>query len=104
MEPKEIDDATFAFPASVRDLMPAYDEIPDDFKYERGGSSPWVRWQKRWFYDGLYAIPVPKPGIDANKAMRHLSVIQRSFQPKHEHKSAAVAYLASLWFEKPQGV
>jgi hypothetical protein len=40
-----------------------------------------------------------KEGVDGNLAFRHLSAIQRSFTPKHEHKEAAVAYLASLWFE-----
>lgn len=24
-------------------------------------------------------------------------------RPKHEHKQAGVAYLASLWFERPDG-
>jgi hypothetical protein len=36
--------------------------------------------------------------VDGELAIRHLQVIQASFEPKHEHKEAAVAYLASLWF------
>jgi len=37
-------------------------------------------------------------GVDGGLAIRHLQVIQASFEPKHEHKEAAVAYLASPWF------
>jgi hypothetical protein len=32
----------------------------------------------------------------------HLKAIMGSFQPKHEHKTAGVAYLMSLWFEAVQ--
>lgn len=41
----------------------------------------------------------PREGIDAVVALTHLGVVQTSFEPTAEHKEAAVAYLASLWFE-----
>jgi hypothetical protein len=100
-KPTKIDDATRAYPANVKHLMPTYEEIPKEFKNfnTRGG---WVSWQMKWFFEGLKKEEVPnaKEGIDCNEAMRHLAAIQGSFEPKHEHKAAAVAYLASLWFEE----
>jgi hypothetical protein len=97
-QPQKISDADAAFPAKVKHLMPKYEEIPEEFKNIYG---EWGAWQAKWFYNGLERMPIPKPGIDINKAMRHLTAIQRSYEPKHEHKQAAVAYLASKWFEKP---
>jgi len=78
--------------------MPAYADIPKEFKDR---SHPWSRWQREWFFEGLDAVPKVKPGIDKGEAMRHLGHIQRSWDTKHEHKAAAVAYLASLWFCEP---
>jgi hypothetical protein len=43
---------------------------------------------------------VTKEGIDRSVAMRHLKCIMSSWEPQHEHKTAGVAYLMSLWFEK----
>ncbi|TAK93776.1 hypothetical protein EPO05_06940, partial [Patescibacteria group bacterium] len=95
-------DLQVAFPASVADLMPAYDDIPEDFRRNRGEARPWIRFQQDWFFRGLPgAVFTPKDGIDKATAMRHLAVIQGSFEPKHEHKEAAVAYLASLWLANP---
>lgn len=98
MEPKKISDAMLAFPADVRDMMPDYEDIPPEFK---SSGNEWVRMQRSWFYEGLSAASMfmPSEGIEAEEAFRHLSAIQGSFQPKHEHKVAAVAYLAHLWFD-----
>lgn len=98
LEPQDVDDVTLAFPADVEPLMPAYEDIPDKFK---GYGNPWVEFQKDWFFSGLHGSEfTPRKGIDPKKATRHLKAIQGSFQPKHQHKEAAVAYLASLWFKK----
>ena len=86
-----------AFPANVIALMPAWEDIPEAFK---GWTGPWVELAERWFYKGLSSDElVPKPGIDLPTAVRHLGTVLRSFQPKQEHKIAAVAYLMSQWFE-----
>jgi hypothetical protein len=60
----------------------------------------WERFQSDWFYCGLKSTDglIPREGVDKAKAMRHLKTIQGSFEPSHEDKVAAVAYLASLWF------
>jgi hypothetical protein len=65
----------------------------------------WLNFQRTWFYSGLPATlqvalrTNDGVKVDGEKAFRHLHVIQGSFAPQHEHKEAAVAYLASLWFE-----
>lgn len=87
-----------AFPAGISKLIPAYDDIPREFKT---GTNPWVKFQRQWFYGGLQKMPKPKPGVDIQKAMRHLMAIQGRFEPKHEHKEAAVAFLASQWLVAP---
>ena len=101
-KPTEVDDVTLAFPANALELMPPRDEceaaLADLSAKER---KKWIDFQRTWFFNGL-----PKDvkftlrdGIDGDKALRHLGMIQGSFAPKHEHKEAAVAYLASLWFK-----
>lgn len=100
--PQPVDDLRLAFPANVAELMPSYHDIPDDFRRGRGGAAQWVRFQRDWFFRGIKGVKlIPKDGIDPNQALRHLKAIQGSFEPSHEHKEAAVAYLASLWFEEP---
>lgn len=77
--------------------MPKYADIPREFK-SRGNK--WSDFQAAWFFSGISNLKLtPKEGIDGKVAMRHLAAIQGSWEPKHEHKSAAVAYLASLWFD-----
>lgn len=95
-KPTAVDNITLAFPADVRDLMPAYADIPAEFKSD---SNKWVKFQQTWFFRGLGGAESDMAeGVDGPTAWRHLKAIQGSFQPKHEHKEAAVAYLASLWF------
>jgi hypothetical protein len=99
-KPRELSPVEQAFPAGAMDFMPAMDEIPDEFKHMSPNS--WVQFQTDWFFKGL-SVGVefyPREGVDAETAVAQLSAIQRSFAPKHEHKEAAVAYLASLWFYK----
>ena len=97
-QPHDVDDLTLAFPAEVVGaLMPDYKHIPNEFKHR---DNKWVMFQSRWFALGLPAATSVdlKDGIDGAKAFRHLAAIQGSFEPTHQHKMAAVAYLASLWF------
>jgi hypothetical protein len=80
----------------VKRLMPEYKDIPREFKDIQ---NPHVKFQSKWFFEGLDKLPAAKEGIDQVKAMCHLAAIQSSFEPSHEHKQAAVAYLASLWLQ-----
>lgn len=92
--PIETSKALQVFPGDVMHLMPAPEDIPKDLPQH------WLQFQRDWFFHGLSegAEFYPQEGIDAKVAFEHLSCIQKSYQPKHEHKQAAVAYLASLWF------
>lgn len=100
-QPTDIDQVTMVFPGSVRHLMPSYDAIRDE--YDRGN-----KWSNRlfsdWFYSGITSVDglVPKEGIDKTRALRHIRAVMSSFEPKHEHKEAAVAYLFDKWFDGEQ--
>lgn len=97
-QPKNPDRLELGFgPRNLGEYLPEYGEIPDDFKRD---SNQFVVLTSMWFFNGLDRSRLKvKPGIDANAALRHLSCVLRSFEPKHEHKEAGVAYLMSLWFE-----
>ena len=93
---QDVTDADVAFPARVAHLMPAYADIPKEFKVD---STKWNQLVTDWFFSGLTNLALtPKDGVDKTKALRHLKCILGSFEPKHEHKEAAVAYLLSEWF------
>jgi hypothetical protein len=52
------------------------------------------------FFLGLKDVKlIPKEGIDPDAAWRHVSTIIGSWEPKHEHKEAAAAWLLARWFE-----
>jgi hypothetical protein len=95
---KEIDPVTAELGANdTRDLMPPYRDIPEDFK---NGHTRWNRLFNDWFYVGLANLKlVPKDGVDTKKAITHIRAVMGSFEPKHEHKEAGVAYLLDQWFE-----
>ena len=85
------------------DLLPPLDLIPEADQHPRAGdveALKWLKFQRIWFFDGLPATLqlYPRPGIDPKDAFDHLSVVQGSNGSKHEHKVAAVAWLASRWF------
>lgn len=96
-QPMVVPDAMYAFPASLGQLLPPWDSIPQEF---RDNQTEWNRFVSTWFFKGwpedrdLYQ----RPDVDAEIAFRHLHTIMRSFEPKHEHKEAAVAWLMSRWF------
>lgn len=102
-KPQQVDDVTLVFPANVvGTLLPEWSEIPEAFREgDDPEVAPWEELQRLWFFAGVGvdAKFYLSEGVDGNEAIRHLSAIQRSFEPKHEHKVAGVAWLASLWFE-----
>jgi hypothetical protein len=71
-----------------------------DMNKNQNRPTKWNKVQSEWFYNGLPEGTqlVAVEGVDAAQAIGHLKAIQCSFEPKHEHKSAGVAYLMSLWF------
>jgi hypothetical protein len=97
VDPKPITDVDLAFTAAVDGLLPRWADIPEDFKR---GRNKWCRFVSDWFYQGVaLSRLVPRDGVDSKMALRHCKAIMGSFEPKHEHKEAGVAYLLSLWFD-----
>lgn len=100
MTPKSVTDAELVFgPATWDHLAGPHDTVPEEFKSHRG-----TRWNEivtRWFFRGLPKETefVPKPGVDGDTAVRHIHAMLRSYEPKHQHKEAACAYLLSTWFD-----
>jgi len=94
-----VTDVDVAFGGHIDKLMPKYEDIPQEFKKS---SNKWNQLFNRWFFSGLPKETdfIPNEGIDAALALKHIMAIMRSYQPKHEHKEASVAYLLSLWFKK----
>lgn len=97
-QPMEVSDVMAAFPADLGDLLPPYSELDDDF---RNGSNPWCKYVSGLFFSGgdLRKLKENR-GVDRKAAIRHLTAVLRSFEPKHEHKIAGAGYLASIWFEE----
>lgn len=89
-----ITDPELAF-ATTR-LLPAWDDIPEEFKKQSGNIYCQLA-HKLFFGDPLPDMEIDiaegfKPE-DLNKCVRaHLA----SFEPKHQHKIAGVAYMISL--------
>lgn len=99
IEPTEIAGDERIFPARVDDLIPAWNEIPAGFKSR---DNVWVRLQEAWPANGATSKGQcdARPGIDASRACRHLDAIQKSTGLIVDYRTAAVAYLASLWFRR----
>jgi hypothetical protein len=94
-------DVAFGPKNGIASILPAWEEIPEDFREERGEAKKWIEKIDDMFFKGVgIKVIVMKPGVERNTAMRQLQCILHSFEPKHEHKTAGAAYLMSLWFEK----
>jgi hypothetical protein len=97
----EVDDVTLAFPAHViGTLLPKWDDLPDEFKES---SHRACRLAGIYFYEGGI-FPLPKEGVDHEKASRVIRACLRSFEPKHEHKMGGVGYLLDQWYEVPEDI
>jgi len=97
-QPTPLDAVQLAFPADALEYMPSMSEIPSEFK---DSHNDWCVFVTRWFGFGLSPETdfMPRQGVDAETAFKHVAAVLRSFAPKHEHKEAAAAYLLSRWFE-----
>ena len=94
----EVTDLDLAFPVDVP--LPSWDIIPKDFKR---CSNEFAEVASTLFFKGGNPSDFglrPKQGVDNTKALRAIRCCLGSFEPKHEHKKAGVAYMLSEWFEK----
>lgn len=101
-QPQDIPAAQRAFAANVvATLMPPYSSIPAEFR-NMNNHTEWNKFVGHWFFSGnpfeKWNVGV-REGVDPDKALTHLQTILRSWEPKHEHKEAAVAWLASRWYD-----
>jgi hypothetical protein len=95
--PIEVSDVLLAFPGDVEHLMPDPDDIPREF-WDKHPLYPMI---SEFIFKGVAPANLsfdPNLGLDYNMVARHLLAIQQSFQPKHEHKQAALTLLFHLWF------
>jgi len=87
--------ADVAFPATVSHLMPKHGDIPRDHE----NRDLWRKLFNDWFYSGLTSLNLqPRAGVNETAALRHVKCVMGSYEPKHEHKTAAFAWLMSQWF------
>lgn len=94
---KDLSAVDRAFPTSIRGMMPEYKDIPREFT---NGGTKWNELVSAMFFLGLKKLELkPRPGVDKDKAMRHIKYILGSWEPKHEHKEAGAAFLFNEWFE-----
>lgn len=83
--------------------LPDWDDIPDEFREGSGDARFWHHVVDTLFFNGGKLSDFglkPKAGVDSNKAHRALRCCLTSWEPKHEHKTAGVAYMLSEWFEQ----
>ena len=96
-EIQDVNDIDAAFGTKALSMMPEYKDIPDEFKKR---SNKWNKFVSSWFFCGVKNLKLkPKEGVSEEKAFRHIRTIIKSFEPKHEHKEAGVAFLFNEWFE-----
>lgn len=100
-EPKEVSDPMLAFPANVcKEHLPAMSQIPEPFKENFG--HPTVILVESLAYGKFRGAQVsfkPREGLEGEPVWRHILACLRSFEPKHEHKIAGVAYLIDEWID-----
>ena len=95
--PLEVSTADLTFGGSMKRLLPGWDDIPDEFKF---GKTVENEFFSDLFFSGVKNQEfTPREGINTSKALKHVMAIARSFEPAHEHKEAACAYLLNKWFE-----
>ena len=95
--PHQVADTETRLGGEMKTLLPSREEIPAEMW---NGHTEWNKAASMWFFRGLPkgTVFTPRPGIDVDSAKRHIKAILSSWEPKHEHKEAAAAYLLSKWF------
>jgi hypothetical protein len=81
-------------------LIPKREDIPKEFF--AWPSKHWAaKFVDNWFFvGGSVRNAKPKKGIDQRVALRHLTAVLSDMKLEHSHKTAGVAYLVSLWFDR----
>jgi len=100
--PAKLENTDVAFGPSgtiIDTYMPKWTELPDEFRLEIGAARKWTDIVDDLFFRGAKDIRcvIKDPTIEQRDIIRHISMLLHSFEPAHEHKTAGVAYLLSLW-------
>ncbi|WP_312630989.1 hypothetical protein [Pantoea piersonii] len=97
-QPIEITRLDIAFGGKAMKILPSYNSTPDEFKQM---GNRWNKFVSQWFFNGLdkSEYPTAKDGVNLNLALLNIKACLVDFEPKHEHKIAGAAYLASQWFK-----
>lgn len=97
MDIPEISNAELAL--GTTKALPKYEDIPKEFK-NWNNPTKWNKLFSDMFYNGLEFLRVdPREGVDPEKAVRVIRSHMVTWEPKHEHKEAGVAYLMSQYFK-----
>jgi hypothetical protein len=95
-QPIEVTQLDIAFGGKAMKILPAYNEVPKEFKEHQ---NKWNKFISGWFFNGIDDWPKAKEGVNGKLAILNIRACLADFEPKHEHKIAGAAYLASQWFE-----
>lgn len=98
-KPHPYSDVEMAFPAHVVKHMPPMGTMPDEFQR---GDHPACRLVQSLFsgtHSGKQPSMVPREGVEAGVAWRHIVCTLGSYEPMHEHKIAACGFLLNEWFK-----
>jgi len=92
------DDRCLSEQVRMAKYLPPMDIVPSEFKGEYGQAVKWCEVINDFFFSGAENIRLTcRDGITQGDVLRHLNVILPSWEPSHEHKMAACAWLLSLW-------
>jgi len=93
----EVSDAELSFPSNANRLLPAWDDLPEEYRKGWTGAAPGCDMSEGLFFNGG-KLPSTKEGVDATKASRVIQACLGSFDLSHEHKIAGVGFLLNEWF------
>lgn len=95
--PTEITNLDIAF-GNIKH-MPEMKNIPEEFKDRNGDHYKFI---SNWFFSGITETEMnrfkEKEGVNRTMALASIRAVMASFDPKHEHKISACAYMFSEWF------
>ena len=95
----QVSEANMAFGGNIKTLMPPNSEMAEYRKDWFSGKTWGFNLFNDMFYRGLTKLSLhPKEGIDSAAAFKHIRSIMVSWEPSHEDKTAACAYLFEHWF------
>jgi hypothetical protein len=93
-----VTDVEMAFGGAIERLIP--EEVPQHYP----DRSKWSAFVSQTFSKGLEGVTLlPKAGVDASLAVRHLRTVMGSFHLRHFRKMRICAYLCSEWFTGWEG-